>query len=40
MDGIDIIKCDYYESDMCNTERDCNGYTEIECRDYDDCLDI
>lgn len=32
INGIDVSKCDYYEDGMCSAERDCNGYTNFECK--------
>lgn len=32
IDGVNVAGCEYYEDGMCNACRNCDGYTDIECR--------
>lgn len=34
INGIDVSECEFLECGMCNAQRNCDGYTGIECK-YD-----
>lgn len=38
INGIDVSECEFLECGMCNAQRNCDGYTGIECKyDNEDC---
>lgn len=34
INGMDVSECEFLEYGMCNAQRNCDGYTGIECK-YD-----